>query len=732
MATIKDVAKLAGVSVGTVSNYLNQTRPVSKAAAERIKAAVETLHFAPNLSARSLKSNVYTEIALILPSRSDPCCVQICQGVEAALQGTGYLLHVAFSYDIPELERQLLQDVMKKRICGLILMSCQPDQGESLSRQLAEVPVVLVDREIPGLEADRVCFDNEAALCRMTRGLLEAGYARLCLFSGPQEFSGEAACVRGFRRGLEGRQGQLVQTELTREDGFRKLTNYLQESRLDAIITTSESTAVGVTEGLQLLGYTAEALPVFTLGEEHWNRSTHSFAVWSAARPAIRMGKTAAELLLERLSGGQRELRNVILPEKAIPVAIPPKRESPQPHRKPADTLRVLMLDTPAVRAFAGLLRSFEHRTGIGVELTMLPHNRLLTAIEAGSGEYDVVLYDLPWLPKLAAGGVLRDLTPLLAQVDQGVFFPGCLEHYSAFRGRYYGIPFLYAPQIFYYRKDLFNSPALRAQYERRCGGSLRPPITLEEFNTMAAFFTGQTDAIAYGAGLAAAYEECFAPEIYLRLRAYGGQVFDGRGQVCIDNRAGLRAYSNLMQAVPAMKPDYRQATDTSILADFLRGESAMVISYPPFLTDVADLRKASMIGEIGCALSPGRAPLLGGWSLGVSSGTDRWEAACRFLRWCCDEVTASYFALLGGQSAVASTYTNDELVSLYPWLPLYHSAYAYAKPMAMPTRGTVVSADRVDAAVCRWAWEMLEGRCTPEEALHRTREDLEHLQQIH
>ena len=78
MATIKDVAKLAGVSVGTVSNYLNQTRPVSKAAAERIKAAVETLHFAPNLSARSLKSNVYTEIALIMPSRSDPCCVQIC------------------------------------------------------------------------------------------------------------------------------------------------------------------------------------------------------------------------------------------------------------------------------------------------------------------------------------------------------------------------------------------------------------------------------------------------------------------------------------------------------------------------------------------------------------------------------------------------------------------------------------------------------------------------------
>lgn len=728
MATMKDVAKLAGVSVGTVSNYLNQTRPVSKAVAERIKAAVEELRFSPNLSARSLKSNVYTEIALVLPNRSDPCCVQICQGVEAALQGSGYLLHVAFSYGIPELERQILQDVLKKRVCGLILMSCQPDQGEILTRLLGSTPVVLVDREIPGLEADCICFDNEAALDRMTRSLLEAGYEDLCLFSGSQAFSSEAACARGFRRGMAGREGMLVQTELTREDGFRKITNLLQTHRPDAVITTSESTAVGVTEGLQLLGYDAGALPVFTLGEEHWNRGTHSFAAWSTARPAIAMGRTAAERLLGRLEGDATPAIKTLLQEKPLPLRLRPKASAGVPERAPTDTLRVLMLDTAAVRAFAGLLRSFEHQTGIAVELTMLPHNRLLTAIETGSERYDVVLFDLPWLPKLASGGVLKDLTSVLAQVDGETFFPGCLEHYSAFRGRYYGIPFLYGPQIFYYRKDLFQSPVLRAQYERRYGASLRPPITFDEFSTMAEFFTCHTDAIAYGAGLAAAYEECFAPEIYLRLRAYGGQVFDERGEICIDNAAGRRAYENLRQVLPGMKPDWRQATDTSILADFLRGESAMVISYPPFLTDVADLRKASMIGEIGCALCPGRAPLLGGWSLGVSSGTDRWDAACRFLLWCCDEVTASYFALLGGQSAVAGTYTNDELVSLYPWLPLYHSAYAYASPMKMTARGRTVSADRVDTAVCRHAWTLLEGACTPEEALNRTRKELETL----
>ena len=70
MATIKDVARQAGVSIATVSNYLNQTKPVSKEAALRIQAAVDALQYAPNLSAKSLKSNSYMDIGIVLPNFS--------------------------------------------------------------------------------------------------------------------------------------------------------------------------------------------------------------------------------------------------------------------------------------------------------------------------------------------------------------------------------------------------------------------------------------------------------------------------------------------------------------------------------------------------------------------------------------------------------------------------------------------------------------------------------------
>ncbi len=727
MATIKDVAALAGVSVGTVSNYLNQTKPVRKETAAKIKEAVSSLGFVPNLSAKSLKSNLYTEIALILPSRTDSFCAQICQGVEAALQGSGYLLHQAYTYDIPELERTILQDILKKRICGLILMSCQPQQEEFFRSRFENIPIVLVDRAIDRLDADLICYDNESAMSRLTRTALEAGYSSPCLFCGPKLFSSEAACISGFLGACTSSKGSVISGELNREDGFRKVTHTLKTRDPDVILTSSEAIATGVTEGLHLL---KKQIPVLTLGEEHWNRGTHSFSSCSLARTAIRMGREAGTLLLQKLKGADTVPQTLLLPDQGKITGFLTNKTAPSTVVHKTAPLRLLMLDTASVHAFEGLLPSFEAETCIPVTLSTLPHHQLLQEIQNRTDQYDIVLFDIPWLPKLAAGGVLKDLSDLIGKMDTDRFFPGCLQHYSKFRRGHYGIPFLYAPQILYYRRELFESHALRTQYEKRTGMSLRPPKTLEEFNTVCDFFTNGSDAIPYGAGIAAAYDECFAPEIYLRLHAYGGRLMDHQGQIRLDSPAGRKAYHNLLQALPSVKPDYRQATDTTIVSDFLQGETAMLISYPAFLADVTDLRKASMIGEIGYALCPGQTPLLGGWSLGISSGTIRYDDACQFLRWSCEETTACYFSLLGGQSAITSTYTNDELVSLYPWLPLYHSAYASARSTVLPPlpNGRIISADQADAIVCRWASAMLDGSMSPEEALSRTRQELETL----
>ena len=104
MATIKDVARLAGVSIATVSNYLNNTKQVSKESAQKIQNAVDELHYTLNQNARSLKSRQNTDIGVILPSLNDPYYVQLFQGIKSYFQPAEYYINLAFSENIPESE----------------------------------------------------------------------------------------------------------------------------------------------------------------------------------------------------------------------------------------------------------------------------------------------------------------------------------------------------------------------------------------------------------------------------------------------------------------------------------------------------------------------------------------------------------------------------------------------------------------------------------------------------
>ena len=747
MATIKDVAKMAGVSIGTVSNYLNKTRPVSKEASLKIQQAIDTLQYSLNQSAKSLRSNAYTDIGIILPHFDDSYYVQMFQGMESILHNSGYYANLAFSYDIPETEQTILHSFMKKQIQGLILVPSQPDNWKYYYDHFVSThrPLVLIDRDIKNLDANFVTFDNSSLIRQITADLLDMGYRKIYFFSGSQEFACEANCAQGFHeayrsKNLSPEENFWVSTNMTKEDAFRRLLRLMQGATPDAIVVTSESIACGVVEGLRCLGYAQDEIPVLTLTEEHWNCHTHSFATATGALPAIQLGKTVASLLLNQLGApmtkenerivitstsdySRSSFKRLIMPYKPIREHVPEKR------------LRILMMDTPQVHALLGLLKNFERQEDIKADVTVIPHHKLYKAIidnhSSGTEEpYDVVMYDIPWLAELAAGGYLADITEALDSIDPEIFLPDCFKYFSDFGHRYYGLPFMYAPQILYYRKDLFENPELKMAYFKQTGISLRPPLSLKEYNTIADFFTNSTDAVSYGIAIPAAYEECLAPELYMRILTYGGKLFDYKGNVCLDQDATLKAYINFLRSVRVAKPNYRESTDTSIVRDFFNGETAMLINYPSFLADIVDLRRGSRVGDIGYHHVPGYRSVLGGWSLGISSRSTQQKDAFSFLKWLCDEQISTYFALLGAQTAINSTYTNDELVKLNPWLPLYHASYQYCKLMVPPSRDNhaILSQNDIDAIVCKWVYRLLDGQIDISDAIGQTQAELERL----
>ena len=714
MATIKDVARTAGVSIATVSNYLNATKPVSSATARKIDQAIETLQYTTNTAARNLRTRKSHEIGVILPNFDDPYYVQLFQGIEKAFSNSPYFLNIAFSYDSPEQEQRSADAFLSKQICGLILVSCQPGSAAYYRQNFTDkgIPLVMVDRKIDGLDANSVLVDNYFAVRRITADLLAQGRHRPFLFSGPGDFSCEASCIQAFtdahrHAGLPLEPTQLVQLPLTKEQGFSRTITLLKQAQPELILTTSSLLASGVIEALRLLGYTPEDIPVITLGEEHWNKYTQTQATLSTSRPAIKLGSTAAELLLGQLESPDRESEHVVLEDTAREQPHSFQEASiPEPHKN--TPLRILMLNNPTVHTFEGLIKNFEHLTGIRTQLSYLSHNAIFDEIQNHADRYDVMMFDIPWLSLLAQNGVLEDLSQDVTQFDTAQFFPNCLSHFGVYKNRTYGIPFISAPQMLYYRKDLFDDPVLQTEFHRLTGGSLRPPLSLKEYNSVAEFFTQSTDAVEYGVGVAAAYNECFAPELYFRLHTFQSLLFAKGGNVTFDNPQTLKAYENFRQTLRFANPNFLQSTDVSIVEDFLKGDTAMLITFPACLPNDTHLHQNSAL--IGQTLVPGRRPLLGGWSFGLSRNTPQRQQALAFLRWTCDETISNYFTLMGGQTAIASTYTNDEMVKLYPWLLQYYKAYPYAEPQYQPAHvsGRPLPAKQMDDILCKWAYRCL------------------------
>lgn len=741
MATIKDVAREAGVSIATVSNYLNRTKPVSKEKAKAIQTAIEDLKYSHNILARNFRIKNNQDIGVILPDLDDSYYMQIFQGIKSYFQNGPYTVHVEFSRNIPEFEKNIAENFLKKQVCGLILVSCQPNNWKFYYDNFTSqgTPIVLLERKIHSLDANFVSINNYKLVKQMTENLLRKGHRNICLVTGPQEYSSEEDCARGFtdactNYGISISSNQHIVTDMSKEDAFRKIIKRLRKTNWDAIITTSETLAAGVVEGLILLNGGTQDVPIATLSEERWNYHTHINASEFGIRMAIKLGRTASSLLKKQLEESRvRETEKIMLDDFHIrnvtENTLYAKKVAEMKPRK----LRVLLMVTQQVNALLGMIKNFENLTGIEVETVAVDYHEYYDTImrghEEGEQPYDVFMYSMSWLPYFASEHMLYDVSDDVLQL-KGIFFDNALEFYGAYQGRYYGIPFLYGPQVLYYRKDLFEDPVIQAEYEKVSSISLRPPATLKEYNSIADFFTNKTDVIPYGVGMPAAYSACLIEEVYLRLLAFGAMIFDEKGNVCFDSEQTLKAYINLMRTVKFANPNYRQTNDTQVVDMFMNGETAMLITYPTNFMDVTDLRKSSAIGSIGYHIVPGRVPLLGGWGLGISSKSEQKEEAMEFLHWICDEQIANYMTLLGGQPAVTSAYTNDALVELYPWLQLYHSINQYAKPIIPPTlpNGKVIQLHEIEQIIGKWVYELLDSDMEVHEAIKNTHRELEEL----
>jgi LacI family transcriptional regulator len=318
--TSHDVAAHAGVSQSIVSFYFTGKRPVSKGARARIERAIEDLGYRPNRVAQSLRTQRTGQIAVFIPYISNPLYAAYAAGAELALAEAGYLTVIFSNRAVPSQIDDYFDSVADSRVDGLILFPFQDDIERIERLRARSVPIALVDRIVPlaaeGPPVDSVTVDNEGSVRTAISHLLEQGHRKIGLISSSNPTYGEPR-VAGYTKAFA-EHGLSAPAECIRlgggrvGDGFEMTGRLLDEvDGLTALVVTMNMPTLGALEALRARNV---AIPdqLSFIGFDTDDDTHHLPDPVAAIRyPAIRLGRAAADLIVERLKlGADRPSRN--------------------------------------------------------------------------------------------------------------------------------------------------------------------------------------------------------------------------------------------------------------------------------------------------------------------------------------------------------------------------------------------------------------------------------------
>ena len=308
MATIKDVAALAGISYTTVSHVLNNSRPVSDQVRLKVEAAIAQLDYVPSAVARSLKAKSTSTIGLLIPNGINPYFAELARGIEDYCERNGFCVILCNSDDDPQKQRSYLRVLLEKRVDGLIVSSVGGDEGLAGGFAAVRTPMVVVDRELEDVEADLVRIDHELGGYLATRHLIDLGHRHIACISGPEHTSVARLRLCGYQRAMQQAQIEIlphwvIASDFTSPGGYQAAATLLANDPPTAIFAGNDMIGIGVLRAAAERGIgVPQQLSVVGFDDIQMSRYVYP-ALTTVGQSILQLGETAAHMLLRRITG---------------------------------------------------------------------------------------------------------------------------------------------------------------------------------------------------------------------------------------------------------------------------------------------------------------------------------------------------------------------------------------------------------------------------------------------
>lgn len=319
--SVREVAALAGVSVGTVSNVLNRPEKVSPVTVERVQRAVAELGFVRNEAARQLRAGQSHSIGLIVLDVRNPFFTDVARGAEDRAAEGALSVLLGNSDEKPEREAAYVDLFQEQRVHGVLISPLSEDLSRLRTLRERGTAVVLVDRQDGAQEFSSVSVDDVAGGYLAVRHLLDLGRRRIAFVGGPTSIRQVSDRLRGAQNAVDEVYGASL--EVIDSDGLtvlhgRAVGDALRDraafARPEAVFAANDLLAVGILQALTMLGEVRVPQDVALIGYDDIDFAAATVVPLSSIRqPSTLIGSTAVDLLLREAAGGAEFVREQIV-----------------------------------------------------------------------------------------------------------------------------------------------------------------------------------------------------------------------------------------------------------------------------------------------------------------------------------------------------------------------------------------------------------------------------------
>ena len=320
MATMKDIAKLAGVSTSTVSHVINQSRYVSEEISERVNKAAKDLKYAPSALARSLKMNRTRTIGLLVTTSTNPFFGEVVKGVERRCYEHNYNLILCNTEGDEERMKSSINTLLEKRVDGLLLL-CSTLEGKSLDvfDRYPDIPTVVMDWGETHFTSDKINDNSEHGGYLAGKYLTDNGHKEIGCITGPLHRHQAQIRFSGFNNAMQEAGVQVnpewvVESNFECDGGYDAFNQLFDLERLPTalfvcndmmamgVINAANEKGIRIPQDLSIIGYDDIYISQYMVP-----------SLTTIHQPKFRLGKAAVDKLLQRIEGAESESESVKL-----------------------------------------------------------------------------------------------------------------------------------------------------------------------------------------------------------------------------------------------------------------------------------------------------------------------------------------------------------------------------------------------------------------------------------